>query len=147
VVTYLDIFMRELFLKIYPLFFVLFIIACQPTQNRAQTNKKMEPVSLVPFKKTYQVKLGQELAYQYTNHPSVGLNSDYSIGRTRLIELKEERKEYKNPEHANDSDGGDEATVYLSFKTLNKGATVIVVNEYYQGNLKEKYIFEIEIIE
>jgi hypothetical protein len=103
----------------------------------------MDTISINPLRSSdYTIKVGQNLSYSYVEHASVGISGEYFIENSKVLELKDKVRTYKNN---NGLPGGDEASIVLLFTGKEKGTTTLTVKKMFRGSVEDEYKFNITV--
>jgi hypothetical protein len=121
--------------------FSLILVCClffACSNNKQLTKTKMNRIQMVPLKKNYTAKVGEQLYYSITEHPSVGKTAEYSIANEKIVAFvaREEKPKHEQKPNTPTPSGADEAIINFVFEAKQAGETTISFMEYFRGELK-----------
>ena len=141
-----------------PIFLLSVLLsACGVSKKNSNNNtvvvEKKEPeiktktdTSIVQIKqlgqKEYKIKVGQKISYTYKEHGSVGISAEYNISDASILQYKESKREFVNPDNTG-MPGGDEARVTWIFEGAETGTVNLVVKSLFRGKTENEFKFKI----
>lgn len=118
-----------------------FNIACTKAQSN-KLAKTLHPLS----DSSIEVLKNEIFYYEATVHASVGIEVDYEIENTEIVQLHHQEIRYKNKKDMEKGlSGADEATKTFAFEAKWSGETTVTIKELFRGDLKNTYIFKIKV--
>jgi len=92
------------------------------------------------------LRAGDLVFFEYHRHYSVGIDCEFEIGDSLLLELLRSEHEYVHPERLKPGwTGGDNERCRWVFKTLHKGKTTLTIRKMFRGATDATYVYEINI--
>lgn len=114
-------------------------ITCLKAQSK-KLAKTLNPLS----DSSIEILKNEIFYYETTVHASVGIEVEYEIENTKIVQFHHEDISYK---HKKDMEkglsGADEATKTFAFKAKSRGTTIITIKELFRGDVKNTYTFKI----
>ena len=120
------------------------VISSNKDEIKTKQDRKMEIVTLLPFKSIYTVVVGQKLEYTASIHGSVGNTTEVSAPDDLVIKMIDSEHQYNNPAKSNMS-GGDAATVKYTFEALKPGIGHVIIVDSFRGEVQNTYELEITV--
>ncbi len=118
-----------------------FSAACTQAQ-KLKLAKSLNPLS------NNIIEVGKDEIFYYDAdvHTSVGIEVEYGIGDTEVVQFDHSEIIYENKEDMEEGmTGADAATKTLVFKAKKSGETTITISELFRGEIKQTYIFKITV--
>lgn len=120
-------------------------------KEEIQAEKAEEPnfdemVMFLPFKKNYEMKVGDKAYYSGAEHGSVGTQVNAWSADSEVLKLLSKSFEYDNPENAEMS-GGDAGSETYIFEAMKPGKGVVKIEKSYRGDVTDEIELIIEVSE
>ncbi|MFM7681665.1 MAG: hypothetical protein ACKO7P_02855 [Bacteroidota bacterium] len=115
------------------------VASIQESQKKINDTLRIEESS----SKSYEVNLGQLIAYSYVDFGSTGQVTNYSTSNDALV-LVDKISIAENPSEA-EMPGGDETKVTLVYKAKKKGVCIFHVNHFFRSDMERKFSFQIHV--
>ncbi len=123
--------------------FILFVFVLQGCNSMSG---KAINVDLPETSQTtiHKLKVGEEISFKTNVHGSVGMAAEHILADDGVLELKESKIIYDNPNFK--GAGGDGGMKKFTFKALTKGKTKVIIQKIFRGELEKEIILDMEVI-
>ena len=93
-----------------------------------------------------ELKLGDQFSFKYHRHFSVGIDFEFEVEDTHLVEQVVSEHEYLHPEKLKPGwTGGDKERCRWVFQTIKHGCTTLTIRKMFRGNVEHTCVFQIAI--
>jgi hypothetical protein len=90
------------------------------------------------------LEIGEKIEFQYHRHHSVGIDFEFSIEDSDVIELVASENEYLHPEKLKPGwTGGDKERCSWVFQAKNLGETNLGIHKVFRGDVEHTCLFKV----
>lgn len=114
---------------------------------KADQYEIMKKIKLLPSVTDIKAEVGDELAYVYYEHISVGYMADFDIEDESVVRHKGSETIYEQPERMNEPGitGADAAQTTIYFEAMVKGTTLLIIRNLFRMDIESEYRFRITV--
>ena len=107
----------------------------------------MKKIPLVPSATDLKAEIGDELAYVFYEHVSVGYMAEFDIEDESVVRHKGSETIYEQPERMNEPGitGADAAQTTFYFEAMAKGTTLLIIRNIFRMDIESEYRFRITV--
>jgi len=110
------------------------VTCVKPKRERARRIERPPEGEAIEF------KVGNRFYYQFRRHGSVGIDGEFDIEDTTVIQHEDTRFKYTHPENLKPGwTGGDDERGKWLFRALKAGETKITIRKMFRGRIDEQF--------